>query len=61
MITIILRLIDETQIINVYNVYNLSPTSYNDEINIISFIALNDALTMLGHYIIIKDFNLYYL
>jgi hypothetical protein len=47
--------------INVYNVYNLSPFYYNDEINTALIIALNNALTMPGRHIVVGDFNLYYL
>jgi hypothetical protein len=47
--------------LNVYNVYNLFPTSYNDEIDTALIIALNDALAILERYIIVEDFNLHYL
>jgi hypothetical protein len=57
----ILRLAGGTQAINVYNVYNSSPSSYNDEIGTALIITLNNALTMPGRYIIIEDFNLYHL
>jgi hypothetical protein len=46
--------------LNVYNVYNLPPTSYNDEIGTVSIITLNDALAMSKRYIIVEDFNLYH-
>jgi hypothetical protein len=46
--------------LNVYNVYNLLPTSYNDEIGTASIIALNDALAIPKRYIIVEDFNLYH-
>jgi hypothetical protein len=56
----LLRLAGEMQMLNVYNVYNLPSTSYNDEIGIASIIALNDALTMPERHIIVKDFNLHH-
>jgi hypothetical protein len=60
-VTVTLRLTGGTQVINVHNVYNPPPTSHNDETGTATFIALNDALTMSGRYIIVKDFNLYHL
>jgi hypothetical protein len=59
-VTVTLRLAGETQVLNVYNVYNLPPISYNDEIGTVSIIALNDTLTMPRRHIIIEDFNLYH-
>jgi hypothetical protein len=59
-ITILLYLADGTQILNVYNVYNLLSTSHNDEIGTVLIITLNDALAMPGRHIIVGDFNLYY-
>jgi hypothetical protein len=58
---VLLRLAGGMQILNVYNVYNLPPTSHNDEIDTVSIIALNDVLAMPGRYIIVGDFNLYHL
>jgi Endonuclease-reverse transcriptase len=60
MVTVTLRLIGGTQMINVYNVYNPPPTSHNDETGIATFIALNDALTMPGRHIVVGDFNLHH-
>jgi hypothetical protein len=59
--TVILRLEGGTQVINIHNVYNLPPSYHNDEIGTVLIIALNNALAMPGRYIIVGDFNLYYL
>jgi hypothetical protein len=56
-----LRLVGGTQIINIYNIYSPPPINYNNETGIVLIITLNSALTMPGHYIIVKDFNLHYL
>jgi hypothetical protein len=59
-VTVILRLEGGTQVINIYNVYNPSPSCYNDETGTVLIIALNNALAMPGRYIVVRDFNLYY-
>jgi hypothetical protein len=60
-ITVILRLEGGTQVVNIYNVYNLPPSCYNDETGTVLIIALNNALAIPGRYIVVRDFNLYYL
>jgi hypothetical protein len=43
-----------------HNVYSSLLVSHNDEINAALIIALNNALTMSEHHIIVRDFNLYH-
>ena len=50
----------EQNLINVYNVYNLSFDNYNNIINKDSFDAIEQTLRMQSESVIIKDFNLYY-
>jgi endonuclease/exonuclease/phosphatase (EEP) superfamily protein YafD len=59
-VMVTLRLAGGTQAINVHNVYNPSPASHNDETGTASIMALNSALTMPGHHIVVGDFNLHH-
>ncbi len=50
----------EQNLINVYNVYNLSLDNYNNIINKDNLDAIKQALRMQNKSIIIKNFNLHY-
>ncbi len=47
-------------LVNVYNVYNLSLNNYNDIINKDNLNAIEQTLRMQDENVIIKDFNLHY-
>jgi len=47
-------------LINIYNVYNLFFSSYNDIINKDSLDAIEQTLCMQNENVTIKDFNLHY-
>jgi hypothetical protein len=61
---ITLRIKDESRglrIINIHNVYNPPPKSHNEDENLSIFVYLSQTIRMLNEYIILKDFNFYYL
>jgi hypothetical protein len=58
--TVTLRLEGGTQVVNIYNVYNLPPSCHNDETGTASIMALNNALAMPGRHIVVGDFNLHH-
>ncbi len=51
----------EQNIVNVYDVYNLSLNNYNNIINKDNLNVIEQVLRMQDKNVIIKDFNLYYL
>ena len=50
----------EQNLVNVYNVYNLSFDNYNNIINKDDFNAIKQTLRMQSENVIIRNFNLHY-